>query len=254
MEYSVCVSAVYGTLPVPEAIRAVRAIGCGAYEFWDWRGLDLDAVAAAQAEQGLKLTGFCAGNRHGLNAPGERAAFLADLREDLRAARKLNAEMLLLQVGKLLPDVPRPRQTEAIAAGLRAAAPLAEDAGVVLAVEPLNTLVDHPGYFLERSAEACDIIRAVDSPAVRLLFDIYHQQITEGNLIARLTAALGLLCHVHVAGNPGRHEPLTDSEVCYPAVLRALKNAGYRGRVGLEYFPLRDPDEGLREIFARMPL
>ena len=253
MEYSVCVSSVYGRLSIPEALPRLRAIGYSAYEFWTWRDKDLKAIARAQAENGLKAVAMCA-NFTPLNVPERRGEYLRALREDLRAARELDCEMLLLQAGPLVEGQDRAPQHASIVEGLRAAAPLAEDAGITLALEPLNKLVDHIGYYLDRSAEAFEIVREVSSPRVRVVFDVYHQQITEGNLIVNLTENLADICHVHIAGNPGRHEPLDRSEVCYPAVLQALREAGYAHRVGLEYIPLRDPDEGLREILEKMPL
>jgi hydroxypyruvate isomerase len=89
---------------------------------------------------------------------------------------------------------------------------------------------------------------------VKVLFDIYHQQITEGNLIANLVQNVDLIGHIHIAGNPGRHEPHLNSEVHYPTVLAAVKNAGYRGYAGLEYFPTEDAEKGIREILEAMPL
>ena len=138
--------------------------------------------------------------------------------------------------------------------GLRACAPLLEDAEITLTIEPLNTLVNHPGYYLTSSAEGFEIVREVNSPRIRLLFDIYHQQITEGNLIANLTANAPLLGHIHAAGNPGRHELLGENEIHYPSVFAALKRTGYDKAVGLEYFPVGDPDESLKQLFKVMPL
>jgi hydroxypyruvate isomerase len=116
-------------------------------------------------------------------------------------------------------------------------APHAEAAAITVVVEPLNTLVDHAGYFLTGADEGAAIIRAVDSPAVRLLFDIYHQQVTEGNLSARLEAYRDLVGHIHVAGVPGRRDP-GHGEINYPFLMDQLRRWPYEGYVGLEYRPL----------------
>ena len=253
MEYSVCLPAVFGGISIPDAIRRVSALGFGAYEFWSWWDQDVDAILEAQEATGLRPRGLCT-RFVSLTAPGERDAYIAGLRKSLQIAKRLRCPTLISQVGQAIAGVPREEQHRSIVEGLKMCAPMLEDAGVTLAVEPLNTLVDHRGYYLERSDEAFEIIREVGSPNVRVLFDIYHQQITEGNLIANLTKNIDMIAHVHIAGNPGRHEPLIDSEVHYPTVIGALRSCGYDGAVGLEYFPLRDPEEGLRDILLRMSI
>ena len=253
MEYSVCISAVYQGLPAAEAVRRVSAAGFGAFEFWSWWDQDLDAIRAAALETGTHAAGMCT-RFVPLTVPEARDEYIAGLRESVAAAKRLGCPMLISQVGQAVPGVPREEQRQSIVDGLRACAPILEGEGVTLTVEPLNTLVDHKGYFLERSDEASEILRAVDSPRVRMLFDVYHQQITEGNLIDNLTRYISQIGHVHIAGNPRRHEPLINSEVHYPTVIRTLRELGYGGAVGLEYFPTRDPDEGLREILTQMPI
>src|SRR4029077_17233792 len=111
-------------------------------------------------------------------------------------------------------------------------------------LEPLNVLVDHAGYYLVTTAEGLEIVDEVASPNVKLLFDIYHQQISEGNVIRNLTENLAKIGHVHAADNPGRHEPGT-GELNYAVIFRALDAAGYDGHVGLEYRPSTDPAETL---------
>ena len=253
MRYSVCASALYGDLPLQEAIPRIRAAGFQAFEFWSWWDQDLDAVDAARRRSELAVAGMCT-RFIPLTDPARREDYIQGVRDSIGAARRLDCPMLISQVGNDIPGMGRGDQHRSIVEGLRACAPMLEAAGVVLAVEPLNTLVDHKGYYLDRSDEGLQIIREVDSPNVRLLFDIYHQQITEGNLISNLRACAKGIAHVHVAGNPGRHEPYENSEVHYPTVIQALADMGYDGCVGLEYFPLRDPDESLKELLRQMPL
>ena len=122
-----------------------------------------------------------------------------------------------------------------------------EEAGITLVIEPLNELIDHPGYYLVRSDEAFQIIDKINSPRVKVVYDIYHQQISEGQLIANLTANIDKIGHFHAAGNPGRNE-LTSSELHYPSIFEAIAKKDYQGYVGLEYWPLNDPVTGLREV------
>src|SRR5699024_2840131 len=121
---------------------------------------------------------------------------------------------------------------------------LCEAAGIVLEVEPLNGLVDHPGHFLQRSDEAVEIIDQVNSPYVKLVFDVYHQQITEGNVIRNATQYMEQINHYHIADNPGRNQPGT-GELNYINILNAIQDTGYDGFIGLECGYTIDTDEAL---------
>lgn len=115
-----------------------------------------------------------------------------------------------------------------------------------MVIEPLNLLVDHPGYHLSTSEDSFDVIERVGNPYVKILFDIYHQQITEGNLIQNITENIRQIGHFHAAGNPGRNE-ITKGEINYRYVFQSIKELGYTGYIGLEYMVPGDPDDGLQE-------
>jgi hydroxypyruvate isomerase len=181
--------------------------------------------------------------------PGGARRILAPLKDTLAAAKKVGCRQIIAQVGNELKDVPRAQQHANCVEAFRAAAPLCEDAGVTLSIETLNVLVDHKGYYLATSEEGFRMVDAVASPRVRLLFDIYHQQITEGNLIANITSNLGKISHFHVADVPGRHQPGT-GEINYANVFRAIAAKGYTGFLGLEFWPTVDPTQAVRESIA----
>jgi hydroxypyruvate isomerase len=131
---------------------------------------------------------------------------------------------------------------------LSRAASIAEKAGFTLLLEPLNTHVDHAGYYLDSSAEAAELVRGVASPNLKLLYDIYHMQIMEGNLISTIQRHLDIIGHFHAAGVPGRAE-LDGGEIDYPRILQFLARSGYRGGFGLEYSPaLADHGQSLRAM------
>ena len=138
-------------------------------------------------------------------------------------------------------------QHESIVAALTAAKPILEDTGVTVMIEPLNTYVNHPGYYLWSSAEAFEIVRQVDHPLVKVVYDIYHQQVMEGNIIPSVTGNLDCIAHLHSAGHPGRHE-LQYGENDYRVIFEAVDKAGYQGACGLEYNPLMPPEESLKEF------
>ncbi len=245
MKFSVCTDAVFGKMPTQDAVERVRESGHLAMEFWAWWEKDLPAVAAAAKRCGVEIAAFCT-RFVSLTDPAQRPAYLEGLRESIAAAGSCGTRVLISQTGNDT-GAPREQQRASMVAGLRAAAPMLEAAGVTLAVEPLNLLYDHKGYFLSRAEEAFAIIREVGSANVKVLYDIYHQQITEGNLINTMTANVAEIAHVHVAGHPGRHE-VDASEINAPYVFAALDRASYAGHIGLEYFPLRDAMEGLRNV------
>jgi hydroxypyruvate isomerase len=232
--------------PFLERIDTVAEAGLKAFEFWQWKEKDLDAIRERAQSRGLQIATFALDTGGPMVASGHVAEFLAGLKGTLETARRLQVKTLLCTVGQELQDVDRKTQHASIAEKLKAGAPLLEDAGVTAAVEPLNILVDHRGYYLSTSAEGLEIIDEVGSPNVRLLFDVYHQQITEGNVTQNLTRNIDRIGYVHIADVPGRHQPGT-GELNYANIFKALEGAGYQGFVGLEYRPHGDAAESLKQ-------
>ncbi len=226
------------------AIYKVKDLGFDAIETYDWKNLDLEAVKNACAESGVELLSMCT-TEFRMTDPACRSQWLAGLRESCAAANKAGAKRLITQVGQDT-GAPRAQQHESIVAALRAAKPILEDSGVTIMIEPLNTLVDHRGYYLWSAVEGFEIVREVGHPLVKVVYDIYHQQVMEGNLIPNITKNLDCIAHLHSAGHPGRHE-LQYGESDYQVVFAAVDKAGYTGSCGLEYSPLLPPEESLRE-------
>ncbi len=139
---------------------------------------------------------------------------------------------------------------ENTALGLSRVAAAAEEAGVTLALELLNSKVDHPGYQCDRTAWGLEVVARVASPRVKLLYDIYHMQVMEGDVIRTIAAHHDAFGHYHVAGNPGRNDPDQAQELWYPAIYRAIAATGYDGFVGMEYIPRGEPLASLRAALA----
>ncbi|MCU0960721.1 MAG: TIM barrel protein [Pirellulaceae bacterium] len=246
---AVCIDALFTDLPFEQRLARVKAAGVDAFEFWGWRGRDMDRLARMREELGMEVAGFACDTGGPLVAPGSAQRIMAPLRDTLATARKLGCRQIIAQVGNELQDIPRAQQHENCVEAFRAAAPLCEDAGVTLSIETLNVLVDHKGYYLATSEEGFRMVDAVGSPHVRLLFDVYHQQITEGNLIANITANIGKIAHFHVADVPGRHQPGT-GEINYVNVFRAIAATGFAGFLGLEMWPTVDHTQAIRESIS----
>jgi hydroxypyruvate isomerase len=244
---SLCIDAVFGDLSFDEACEASSKANISTIEFWSWWDKDLTELQSAVTKYNLSIS-CCCTKFISLVAPSQREAYLQGLAESIEIAKRLNISTLISQVGDFIEDVPRDVQKQSLIDGLRAAAPLLENTGITLVVEPLNELIDHKGYYLVQSQEAFDIIKQVSSPNIKVLFDIYHQQISEGNVINNILPNIDYIGHFHAAGNPGRNE-LQKGEINYPQVFSAIQQTNYKGYVGLEYWPAtEEPIRSLQEV------
>jgi hydroxypyruvate isomerase len=135
-------------------------------------------------------------------------------------------------------------------AALKKITPVAERAGVIINMELLNSRVDHPDYMCDNSAWGIELVKQVGSDNFRLLYDIYHMQIMEGDVIRAIQANGKYFGHYHTAGNPGRHELDDNQELQYPAICRAIVQSDFDGYLGQEFIPTRDPLTSLAEAVA----
>jgi hydroxypyruvate isomerase len=252
---AVCAEMVFTDLPVLERVRRIDELGF-AVEIWDWTRHDIDALAGSGATFS-SMTGYVSGN---LTDPAGADELVASAERSVAVAATLEVPRLNLH-GTGLDDRGLPVTPVEVVTGamwlaaertLSRLARLGEAAGVTFCLENLNTAVDHPGVPFARAADTCALVEAVDSPGLRLMLDIYHAQIGEGNLVDLIRRCGGLIGEVQVADVPGRCEPGT-GEISYPRIAEALDEIGYRGTVGLEAFASGDPEVALtrfREAFT----
>lgn len=227
----------FGGMSYPERMRATAELGFPAVEFWPWQGKDLDAIDDTRRELGLEIAQFTGwGFSPALCDAANHQAFVDEIGRASEVAVRLGARCMTVLAGNDQPGLSRAQMHDNLIAALKLAAPVAERAGVVLILEPLNTRVDHAGYCLSTSDDAVRICRAVGSTHVKINWDLYHLQITEGDLCGHLRAGIDQIGYVQLADHPGRNEPGT-GEVSYNRVLRELHELGYRGLVGLECSP-----------------
>lgn len=243
MKLSVCIDSIYPGVPAEKAAEDVLRLGFDTIEFWGWWNKDIEALERLHKENGLTISAFCT-DFISLVDEKQRENYIDALKKTIATAKRLGTKVIISQVGSELP-IPRQAQRKTLTEGLKQCAPLMEESGITLTIEPLNTRVDHAGYYLASSDECAEILREVDSPNVKMLFDVYHQQITEGDICRRISEYAGLIGHFHTAGNPGRHE-LYNSELDYGRVFRAIEESGYTGYVGLEYKPADEVEKGLK--------
>jgi hydroxypyruvate isomerase len=250
---SVCLETVFTDLPAGERIGRIAEAGFRDVEFWhpeatfDGRGLRFDWAKDAAA-----LRDAC--RRHGANLndfamhawdgsiggspvkSGDRPQYLAQIAKMIEFAKEAGCARGITLSGTVDPTLSRAQMRGNLESALAEAAEIAAKADFTLLLEPLNTLVDHPGYYLDSTAEAAEIIRSINSPHLKLLYDVYHMQIMEGKLIATIERNIDVIGHFHSAGVPGRAE-LFDTELNFPAIVKRIDALGYQGCFGLEYFP-----------------
>ena len=240
----------FGSLRFPDRIRAAAKLGFPAVEFWPWRGKDLDAVEMALTETGLACAQFTAwGFSPGLNDPANHERFVEEIEASCEVARRLACERMTVVAGNDRAGVSKAEMHAAVIAGLKLAVPIVERAGVQLILEPMNGRVDHPGHCLYGSTDALHICREVDSPMVKLNWDLYHMQISEGDLCGHLRDGFDQVGYLQLADHPGRHEPGT-GEIHYNRVLREAHILGYRGFVGLECYPSEGENQAAQRVNA----
>ncbi len=184
----------------------------------------------------------------GLNKPENLVAIEAQLREKLAQAQQWNIPNLIVFSGNRAGQDDASGQAITVE-GLRKLAPMAEDAGVTLLLELLNSKVDHPDYMCDRMQWGVEVIKQSESPAVKLLYDIYHMQLMEGDIINTIRANHQHIGHYHTAGVPGRNEIDDAQELNYRAIMLAIQATGYTGYVGQEFVPKGDPIAGLTEAY-----
>ncbi len=258
MKSSVCIEMIYTEVPFMERIAKSAAAGFDAIEFWNWDNKDLPAIKSAAEKAGIGIASFQANLGGTLIHPEQREGFVASIAQSLEKAREVGSPGLFLLTDELAedrsvrfqyPELTAEEKYASVLAGLKMIAPLAEEAGVTLVLESLNSQVDHAGYFLDCSATGFELVRAVDSPCIKVLYDIYHMQVMEGNVIQTLTGNLDVIGHVHVADVPGRHEPGT-GELNYANIFKALREAGYDQYVGFELDPIAPSEEAMAMCLA----
>tara|TARA_R110000751_G_scaffold80527_8_gene162510 strand:- start:3596 stop:4519 length:924 start_codon:yes stop_codon:yes gene_type:complete len=172
----------------------------------------------------------------------KRIEFLNDIKSSIDVAKRVNAKWMTIVPGHLDLKLRMGHQTANVVESLKQASALLEPHGIVMVLEPLN-FKNHPGLFLTDTPQAYEICKAVNSPACKILFDIYHQQIQEGNLIPNMEAAWSEIAYIQIGDNPGRNEPTT-GEINYYNVFKWIHEQEFNGVLGMEHGNSRDGKEG----------
>ena len=236
----------YQKIPLPEFARAVKDMGLTAIDL-----LQEDEWAVVRDMGLICSMGYGGGGTipDGLNNKANHDAIVKGLEKTLPKAAQMGVPNLITFFGnrKGMPDQ---EGLDNCVIGLNRIKPMAEAAGVTVTIEVLNSKVDHKDYLGDRSAYGFQVVNAVGSPKIRVLFDIYHMQIMEGDIIRTVRDNHQWIAHYHTGGVPGRHELDDTQEVNWRAVCRAIADTGFHGYVAHEFVPTRDPLTSLREAVA----
>jgi hydroxypyruvate isomerase len=252
----VCIEAVFSELSSVEKVKKIAAMGYKKYEFWtpkerDGTRKDFDALAEINRTLGLTATDmlYCPEDeRGGVNMirREDRAKLVDHFGEFASLARKIDCKALIITGGDLIEGQNFATSLMNLFGNLSALAVEAEKNGIVLLLEVLNSKVDHPDTFLNKARLGIDIVKAIGSSNVKLLYDIYHNQIMGGNILAFVREHLKWIGHFHLAGVPGRHE-IYSGELDYARIVKEIFGMGYRGAFGLEYWAKEDEEVSLKK-------
>jgi hydroxypyruvate isomerase len=256
-DISVMLWTVFRDLPFEERLEKVVEAGyhnvelVGEYHKWT----DADFNRAIAKQKDLKITfDTTAGLAHGVGNPADRDAMLADVRKELPIMERLNCPACIIMSGNVVPGMPREQQHASCIEGLKRAAEIVD--GKQINGQPVRLLLENidpeenPRYYLTSVAEGFEIMRAVNHPQVRFLYDFFHEQISEGNLIEKLVKNIDYTGLVHIADVPGRHIPGT-GEIHYENIYRKLRELNYNRMVAMEFIPIGDPIDELRRARAQ---
>jgi hydroxypyruvate isomerase len=245
--FSVMLWTVEPKLPFEQRIAKVSEAAYHAVElveeYKDWRKDDF-AAARKQFHQLGIVVDACSGIHASLCDPAQRDALLAEIRAKLPVLAELECSRLILLTGNLVPGLSREKMHANCVEVLKRVSDIVAPQKVELLLENIDP-EENPKYFLTSVAEGFQVIREVDNPQVRFLYDFFHEQIAEGNLISKLEKNLDLTGLIHIADVPGRHEPGT-GEINYATIFRKLGQLGYSRYVAMEFIPTGDVVTSLR--------
>jgi hydroxypyruvate isomerase len=250
---SVMLWTVFRDLPFEERLAKVAEAGYNQVElvgeYSKWSQADFDKATAAAKRFNIKFDAT-AGLHSGVANPAVRDAFLSELKEALKPMETLSCSAMIVLSGNVVPGLSREQQHEASIETLKQAAGAIE--GKTIAGQPVRLLLEcidpkeNPKFYMNSAAEAIDVVHAVNHPQVRFLYDMFHEQIGEGDLIAKLDKGIDVIDLIHVADVPGRHQPGT-GEINYYNILKKLKELKYKGVIAMEFMPNGDEVEALKE-------
>ena len=251
IKFSLCIEPVLTELDFYDRIKASAELGFDAIEFWDPVGKDISKIGKLAAENNIKVSICCvkdAWNKR-MNLPSD--IVVKNVTESIKIAKDMGCNSLIGLSGEI--EGKSDSQKSILIENLKRVADVLVKENVTLNIEALNSLVDHKGYYLDSSYIGFEIMKAVNCKNIKLLYDIYHMQIMEGNVIENVTKNIDFIGHFHSAGVPGRHEHF-NGESNYTSILKAIKQTDYNRYFGLEYWSTYDNKKSISDVLKYLKL
>lgn len=236
-------------VPAIDKLEKAHALGFKAVEFWGYKDQDIDGIAAKTKKLGMKVVQFTAWSAP-LGSGKNIDEFEAGIRKAIEVAHKLDARKMTVVGHQWVKGYTLEEQLANYTAAMKRVAPLCEEANVMIIIEPFNP-VDHGKNTLNGSQAAVKLCREVNSPMIKINWDFYHMQLSEGALIHYLKAGFDQVGYLQLADTPGRHQPGT-GELNYRAILKAAYDLGYRGYVGVECRPKGTEEAALQQLLRNV--
>jgi len=252
MNISVCIDMMYSYVDFYKRFEEVKNSGIDVIEFWKWSDKDIDRIVSKLNELNMKVSIFnldCKDEKlsyqlsRGILNAGKKEEFIYALQQSMPVYKRLAANGLIVLVGENIEHLPYDQQVENIYQCLLEAKDLVEREGITLLVEPLNN-VDRKNYFMPYAKSVMDILRKINSPNIKMLYDMYHQNMMGDFSLEEIKENIDIIGHFHVADCPGRHEVGT-GKVDYVSILKEINKTDYNGYIGLEYRATKKDSETL---------
>lgn len=256
MKKSVCIETVFTEYSFEERFKLASEAGFNYIEFWSWKDKNLEKIKELCNKNNLKIASFSGDQDYSLVNPAENEDYINFIKASIEKAKFLNCDNLIIHSNALgeggivldsydqLSELQKYINMYKVLAEL---APIAEAAEVKLVLEALNTHKDHQGNCLAYTKDAAELVTMVDSPYIKILYDAYHMQIMEGNIIENLREYIDVIDYIHIADVPDRSEPGT-GEINYKNVVKELENLNYSSFIGFELFPKNDSKKTAVEL------
>lgn len=250
-KFSLCIEPVLTDYDFYDRIKIAAELGFDAIEFWDPKDKDIDKIARLTSENKIVTSICCVKDAWNLRMNFPETVVENNVKESIEIAKALGCKSLIGLSGDVAGESEKCgdtsiNQKDVLVYNLSKVAEIAEREDVTICMEALNSLVDHKGYYLDSSKEGFEIIKSVGSSHIKLLYDVYHMQIMEGNIIENITNNIELIGHFHSAGVPGRNEHM-NGENDYRNILKAIEKGRYNRYFGLEYWTTYDATKSLAD-------
>ena len=247
MKYSLCIEPVFETIPFYDRIQVAKDLGLDAIEFWDPSVYDTKKIGTVAARAGIPVAACCLNQAWTYRMNFAYEVVRKNVEQSIEFGKDIGCKTFIGLAGDVTCKADS--QKALLIENLKRTAEICEREGVTIVLEALNSIYDHKGYYLDSSYIGFEIVKAVNSPSIKLLFDCYHMQLMEGNLVNNITDNIQFIGHFHSAGVPGRHE-LQLGETNYPYVITAIDKLEYEGYFGLEYWPTLEDRVSLDKVMA----